>query len=84
MPEPSSLVPEVFECGIPLGIDRGAFLLKELADPSPENLQDSRLCRVSPGGPCCGFPGGARAGLGRGGEAERYERHDEQTETYVF
>ena len=65
-------------------IEPGAFFLQDLAHTSPENLQESGLRRVDPGGPRRGSPGGARAGLGRGGEAERYERHDEQTKTYVF
>jgi len=65
-------------------IERIPFLLEDLAHTSPEDLQESRLRRVGSGGPRRGSPGGARAGLGRGGEAERYERHDEQTKTYVF
>lgn len=67
-----------------MGIEPGAFLLEDLAHASPENLQEPRLRRVGPGGSRRGSPGGARTGLGRGGEAERYERHDEQTKTYVF
>jgi hypothetical protein len=67
-----------------MGIEPGAFLLEDLAHISPEHLQESWLRRVGPGGPRRGSPGGARAGLGRGGEAERYERHDEQTKTYLF
>jgi hypothetical protein len=67
-----------------MGIEPGAFLLEDLAHTSPENLQKSRLRCVSSGGPRRGSPGGTRAGLGRGGKAEGYERDDEQAKTYVF
>src|SRR4051812_10749189 len=40
----------------PVRIERGAFLLEDLADTLPQDLQDSRLRRVSSGGPRRGSP----------------------------